>query len=198
MIFKDRLHAGFLLSEKLFHYRVSKSVVLGLPRGGIVVASEVAKNLELPLDVLVVKKIPSPDNPELAIGAVAPDGVFFGTQNRQISDNIKKRMLLYRKGKKPLKVKGKIVIIIDDGAATGATIEVSVKWLRKKQAGKIVVALPVAPAEVADRLKQIVDEFVILDTPVDFSAVGQFYEEFGQVSDEKVVELLRDSKTVRR
>lgn len=202
MIFKDRVHAGFLLSEKLFHYRVSKSVVLGLPRGGMVVAAEVAKNLELPLDVLVVKKIPSPGNPELALGAVAPDGVTVGDRNQyfksqiaNLNDQIKQKILFYRKGEKPLSVKAKTVIIVDDGAATGATIEVSVKWLRKKQAGKIVVALPVAPIEVADRLKQIVDEFVILNTPVDFSAVGQFYEEFGQVGDEEVVELLRHNKT---
>ncbi len=206
MIFKDRVHAGFLLSEKLFSYRDSSSLVIGLSRGGMVVASEVAKNLKLLLDVLVVKKISVPDNSELALGAVAPDGVtvidrqlaartgasqsYIKSQISNLNDKIQEKSLLYRKRKKQLSVTGKTVILVDDGAATGATAEVAVKWLRKKKAGQIIVALTVAPADVTNRLQQIADELVILDTPADFSAVGQFYEEFGQVSDEEVVELL--------
>lgn len=197
MVFRDRVAAGTLLSRKLSSYRGTQSIVLGLPRGGVVVAAEIAKNLDLPLDVLVVKKIGAPNNPELAIGAVAPDGVFYGdekqskTQIAKLSDQVKQKTAFYRKNRGSLNVKGKTVLVADDGAATGATIRAAIRWLKKKKTGQIVVALPVAPAELAGKLEADADDVVVLETPEDFSAVGQFYDNFEQVTDEDMVELLR-------
>lgn len=207
-MFADRSQAADLLCQKLTSFRGTVTLVLGLPRGGVVVASVVAKTLGLPLDVLVVKKIPSPGNPELALGALAPDGVFtidwklshsvgadehyVRTQISELNDQIKQKILLYRKGRKPLDVKNKVIIVVDDGAATGATAQACIKWLRKKNAKKIVVALPTAPPEVVGKIKPEVSECIVLDTPHDFSAVGQFYKNFSQVEDSDVVQLLND------
>lgn len=206
-MFNDRHQAGILLSEKLASLREHGDGVLGLPRGGVVVAAAVSKSLKIPLDVLVVKKIPSPGQPELGLGALAPDNVFYvdwklahrvgadegylKTQNKELNDQIKRKILLYRKGRKPLDVKNKTVIVVDDGAATGATLEAAIKWLRKRKAKKIVVGLPVAPPETITKIKPEVNELVVLETPEDFSAVGQFYKEFPQVEDSEVVKLLQ-------
>lgn len=205
-MFTDRKEAGTLLAQKLTSYVSSGALVLGLARGGVVVAHQVAKQLFLPLDVLVVKKIPSPHDPELALGAVAPDGIrivnwrlaqqqaagedYMKSQSGKLTDLIKQKALLYRKGKKPLTVKDTTVIIVDDGAATGATFEVAVRWARAKGARKIVAALPVAPRDTLGRIVPEVDESVVLVTPEDFMAVGQFYREFGQTEDEEVIQLL--------
>ncbi|OGG24008.1 hypothetical protein A3A79_02315 [Candidatus Gottesmanbacteria bacterium RIFCSPLOWO2_01_FULL_43_11b] len=206
-MFTTRTDAGTNLAKKLVGYKGLTAVVLGLPRGGVVVASVVSQKLGLPLDVLVIKKIPSILEPELGIGALAPDNVSFVSwklahrvgadeaylriKNQELNDQIKKKILLYRKGRRPLDVKNKIVIVVDDGAATGATLEVAILWLRKKKAGKIVVAVPVAPISVVSKIKPEVHELVVIETPDDFSAVGQFYKEFPQVEDEEVVKLLR-------
>jgi predicted phosphoribosyltransferase len=206
-MFKDRVHAGTLLARRLSSYRGSECVVLGLPRGGIVVAAVVASSLELPLDVFVVKKIGAPHNGELAIGAVAPDGVsyidwqlaqrvradehYVKSQITNLNVQIKGKTRLYRKGRRPLFIKGKTAIVVDDGAATGATVRAAIAWLEKKKAGRIVVALPVAPPEFIEKIQRDVHEMVALNTPLEFSAVGQFYDEFPQVTDEEVVELLK-------
>lgn len=207
MIFADRIEAGEKLCQKLSSFSGSNALILGLPRGGMVVASVISHTLGLPLDVLVVKKIPSLGNPELALGALAPDNVstvdwklshsvgadehYIRTQISELNDQIKQKTLLYRKGRPPLAVKDKIIIIVDDGAATGATVEASIKWLRKKNAKKIVVALPTAPPEVIGKIRPEVSECIVLDTPRDFSAVGQFYKNFSQVEDSDVVKLLQ-------
>lgn len=209
MFFRDRRHAGTLLTQKLTAYRGTSAIVLGLPRGGVVVAATVAKELSLPLDVLVVKKVGSPINPEFAIGALAPNGVatihwsqtglagadedYVKSQIANLNDQIKQKLLLYRKGKKALEVKGKTAIVVDDGVATGATMEAAVAWCRKKAAKRVVVAVPVAPPEFVGKITSKVDELIVLDTPEGFSAVGQFYENFEQVGDEEVVALLRES-----
>ncbi len=208
MIFKDRHHAGMLLAEKLLSHRGTNAIVMGLARGGVAVAHAIARALTLPLDVLVVKKISSPFENELALGALAPDAVSFvdwKLAHRLAADEdyikkvisvqsaiISQKTLLYRKGKRPYQLKDKPVILVDDGAATGATIEAAIRWLRKKHARRIVVALPVAPQELPPKIAPEVAELVILDTPPEFSAVGQFYKHFEQVSDEEVVELLRN------
>lgn len=205
-MFTTRQEAGAILSQKLAHHKGTPAIVLGLPRGGIVVAFAVSHALTLPLDVLVVKKIPSPDQAELGVGALAPDNVsyvnwklshrvgadeaYLRTKNRELDDKIKKKILLYRKGKKPLDVKNKTVIVVDDGAATGVTLEAAILWLRKKKAKKIVVGLPVAPPDVISKIKPEVSELVVVETPDYFSAVGQFYKEFPQVEDTEVVRLL--------
>lgn len=208
MIFKDRNRAGVLLAEKLSSYRGKDALVMGLARGGMNVARTLADDLNLPLDVLVVKKIGAPGQEELAIGALAPDGVshvdwrfaqmlgvdeeYIKSQIPSTNDQIKQKTLLYRKGRKPYKFREKTVILVDDGAATGATIEAAIKWLRKKHAKRIVVALPIAPKEVIPKIAPQADELVILDSPEEFSAVGQFYEQFEQVTDEEVVALLHN------
>lgn len=207
MRFTDRHQAGSLLAEKLSSYRGQNAVVLGLSRGGVVTSFDIARTLHLALDVLVVKKIGAPGEPELAIGALAPDGAFFvdwrlaqtlgvdeGYIKQVISDKgkeIREKTRLYRKGKKPYTFKEKTVILVDDGAATGASVEAGVKWLRKKHAKKIVVAIPVAPKEFPSKIAPEADELVILATPQEFAAVGQFYESFPQVTDEQVIQLLR-------
>lgn len=206
MIFADRNQAGQLLAEKLATYKEREAYVVGLARGGVEVSSVIAKSNSLTHDVLVVKKIPSPADPELAIGALAPDGVlhvnwrlahrlgsdegYVRSQIRTLSDQIRQKILVYRKGMKPLELKGKTVILVDDGAATGATMEAAVVWAKKKHAKKIVVALPVAPKSLMERLKTEVAELVVLHTPEDFSSVGQFYKDFGQVEDREVIKLV--------
>lgn len=207
MIFDNRQQAGTLLGDRLTVHNGKSIVVVGLARGGVVVAQQLASMLHTPLDVLVVKKISSPMEQELAIGALAPDGIFTVNWKRAqrlgvdegyikgvISDKqeaIREKTLLYRKKRKPYELQNKTVILVDDGAATGATMEVAVKWCRKKHARRIIVALPVAPKEFVDRFKHTVDDLIVLESPTDFSAVGQWYKDFKQVEDGDVVELLQ-------
>lgn len=206
MVFANRTEAGERLSERLAAYKGTDVIVIGLARGGVVVADGVAKKLHLPLDVLSIKKISLPHDPELALGAVAPDAVAFidyklaqrmGIDGRYLQEEIQKKSILvkqkmqaYRKGKSPVSFTGKGVIIVDDGAATGATIAAAIKWVRKKNAKKIVAALPVAPADIINAMKPKVDELVILETPAEFTSVGQFYKEFTPVEDADVIQLL--------
>lgn len=209
MIFTDRNHAGTLLAEKLSSYRNTPGIVVGLARGGVVVASVVAKSLRLPLDVLIVKKIPSPSEPELGVGALAPDGVsyvdwrlaqrvgadedYVNDQTTKLSDVIREKLVLYRRGRKPFRVKDKVVILVDDGIATGATLEAAVKWLRKKKAKKIVAAVPVAPLEILAKMRPEVHDLMVIDEAADLHAVGQFYKSFPQIEDDEVITLLRKS-----
>ncbi|OGG28797.1 hypothetical protein A2973_02015 [Candidatus Gottesmanbacteria bacterium RIFCSPLOWO2_01_FULL_49_10] len=207
MLFTDRTRAGVLLAEKLSSYRGTGAVVFGLARGGVVVARAGAQILDLPLDVLVVKKISAPRDPELAIGALAPDRVsyinwrlalrlgadedFIKSQIRQLGDQIRQKTIRYRKGRKPYMLEDKTIVLVDDGVATGATLEAAIGWFRKKRAKRIVVAVPVAPPDIFPKITPEVDELVVLETPSDFSAVGQFYDKFPQVEDNEVVQLLR-------
>lgn len=197
MVFNNRHQAGVQLGQKLTSYRGTASSVLGLARGGVVTARAVADVLQIPLDVLVVKKIGAPGQEELALGALAPDGVSYGyfdkSQTHKLADQIKQKTLLYRKGKKPYRFREKTVIIVDDGAATGATIEATIRWVRKKHAKKVVVAIPVAPKELIPKISPKVDELIVLETPEEFKSVGQFYKDFRQISDKEVVELLKNS-----
>ncbi len=206
-MFKDRSEAGTFLAQKLLSYRGKAVCILGLARGGVAVARTLANDLNFSFDVLVVKKIGVPGQEELALGALAPDGVShvdwrfvgrLGIDEQYIKEAIsrqssvvREKTLLYRKGKKPYKFREKTVILVDDGAATGATMETAIKWIRKKHAKRIVVALPVIPKEVIPKIVPEVDELVFLETPEKFSAVGQFYKDFGQVTDEEVVKLLK-------
>ena len=207
MVFESRQSAGNILAQQLAVSHKGKiALVLGLARGGVSVAFPIAKQLGAPLDVLIVKKIPSPGEKELGIGALAWDNVWrvdwklahrMGADeayvNKEISrlaSEIADRTRLYRRGKGALEVKGKTILLVDDGAATGATMATAVLWARKKQAKQIVVALPVAHADVVSALKPEVDELHILEIRSDLGAVGQFYEEFHQLSDDEVVQLL--------
>ncbi|MFH1200634.1 MAG: phosphoribosyltransferase family protein [Candidatus Micrarchaeota archaeon] len=204
-MFSDRAQAGRMLAEKLKRYANSGAVVLGIPRGGIVTASEVASELQLPLSVLVVRKLGAPGNPELAIGAVANDGAAYwdeetiailnvgGDYRKEVLAQefaeVKRRLELFGSGT-GLGVKGKTAIVVDDGIATGSTMKAAVRCVRKAGAKKIVVAVPVCPASAPAEFGDLADEFVFLESPAGFQAVGQFYARFAQVSDEEVRRLL--------
>jgi putative phosphoribosyl transferase len=211
-MFKDRSDAGAQLSLMLKEYKDKEGVlVLALPRGGVITGYEIACYLNAPLNVVIVRKIGFPGQPELGIGAVSETGTVvlnqviistYGIPNdyilREVSrqkEEITRRVKRYRKGKELLALRGKIVILVDDGVATGATMKVAITTLKEEKLTKLIVALPVAPPDIADELEQMVDEFVCIETPIDFAAVGAYYHDFTQVSDEEVVELLQKTMT---
>lgn len=206
-MFLDRSDAGIKLSEKLKAYKDNKEVlILALPRGGVATGYEIARILNAPLDVLIVRKIGHPMQPELAVGAVSETGTVvlnprvlsFGVSEDYIKDEtsiqkeeISRRIELYRKGKGISEIQGKIIILVDDGVATGATIKAAISTLNKEKLKKLVIALPVAPPDTADELKGMADEFICLETPYDFRAVGNYYYDFTQVTDQEVVRYLK-------
>jgi putative phosphoribosyl transferase len=202
-MFQDRKHAGELLAGLLESYRgQAGTVVLGLARGGVPVAAAVARELALPLDVFVVRKIGAPHQPELAIGAVASGGVIVlderAVQAMQLSqaeldlrvaqerEELLRRERLYRGERPPLALAGQTVLLVDDGLATGYTTLAAVRAVRQQLPAAIVVAVPVAPPETLNRLRADVDEIVCVDRAERLFAVGQFYEDFSQTSDEQV------------
>ncbi|MFV8327156.1 phosphoribosyltransferase [Flavobacterium sp. ZS1P14] len=200
-ILKDRIEAGLLLSEKLQKYKNTNSVVLAVPRGGVPVAAIIAKSLHLPLDIVLSKKIGHPYNKEFAIGAVSVDSTIIdehpGVPNEYIEEEIVRlRKLLRRNYERymgnriPLDIKGKNVIIIDDGIATGNTLLVTISMLRKKNPAKIIVAVPVIPYDTVNTFEKNTDEFVCLIAAKSFRGVGGFYEEFDQVEDDEVIKIL--------
>jgi putative phosphoribosyl transferase len=210
VVFRDRREAGRLLAERLGSFKDKKGLlVLAIPRGGVVVGYQIAKALGAPLDVYITRKIGAPSNPELAIGAVASDGTL--VLDRELAERvgaseeyieatskrerleIERRLSTYREGMPPLSLKDKSVILVDDGIATGATIEATIKALRKAGARQIVLGIPVGPQDTIERLRQQVDEIVYLHAPEIFWAVGSFYLSFEQTSDEEVVTLLSDA-----
>ena len=210
-MFADRRDAGLQLAEKLKHYKSCKGVlILALPRGGAVTGFEIARVIGAPLDVLIVRKIGFPGQLELAVGAVSETGTIVLNQHiisdgevsqKYIEDEIAaqkkeidRRMRLYRGGRRLEKVEGKTIILVDDGVATGATMKAAIETLKGEMIRKLIVALPVAPPETADELKRMADEFVCLETPQYFMAVGNHYQDFEQVSDEEVVRLLEKSR----
>lgn len=213
-IFKDRRSAGKLLAKRLqgdWGNLGDEGMVLSIPRGGIVVAAEVARELNLPLDVLVTRKIGAPFQPELALGAVDPDGEVVwekallgetGIRSEQLGEQVKeqwkevkRREDEYRAGRKPLEVGGKTVILIDDGIATGATTLSAINYLKRHNAKKIILAVPVASKEAERRVIGEIGEkgeVIVLETPEYFQAVGQFYKHFEPVEDAEVVQWLNE------
>lgn len=204
--FRDRREAGRLLAARLSPYKErAQTVVLGLPRGGVVPAAEIASALRLPLDVIVSRKLGAPGNSELAIGAIAEGGgPYFDQDAFAFTDvsphvaqevehqraEIARRVERLRDGR-PLSLPERAtVILVDDGVATGSTAIAAIRALRQQGVGRIVFAIPVAPPETAELLGEMVDELVVLATPEPFWAVGAFYEDFRQVSDDAVVQLL--------
>jgi putative phosphoribosyl transferase len=209
-VFEDRVDAGRALAKSLAAYRGAKgAIVLALPRGGVPVAYEVAHALDLPLDVLVVRKLGLPWQPELAMGAIASGGAIVMNEDvlgylrgredvleqvqRSERAELARRELSYRGSKPPLEMTGRTGILVDDGLATGATMEAAVRALRALGAERVVVAVPVASPEARDRIAGVADEVVCLAAPALFSAVGQWYRDFGQTSDEEVRDLLARS-----
>lgn len=206
-MFVNRNDAGRRLAEELAGYRNrSDVVVLGIPRGGVPVAFEVAKRLSAPLDIFLLRKLGVPGHEELAFGAIASGGVRWldleVIRALRISDEaiesvttaevkeLKRRERAYRGEQPPLNVKGKTVIVVDDGIATGSSIRAGIQALRQLQPARIVVAAPVAPIRTCNQLKSEADDVVCVLTPQSFYAIGQFYEDFSQVSDEEVLALL--------
>lgn len=206
MLYKDRKDAGKQLGEALLKFKSEDTVVLGIPRGGVVVAAEVARVLNAPLDVIIPRKLGAPHNPEVAIGAVTQDGTVIkdevmvrrlGITDSQIDsmaegvlDEIERRVAVYRNGKEGLNIRSKTVIVVDDGIATGFTVQAALQSVRNAGSKKLVLAIPVAPADTLSLLREKVDELVCIHAPEIFYAVGQFYVDFEQTSDDEVIEAL--------
>lgn len=204
MIFRDRQDAGKQLAEKLMKFRGDNPIILAIPRGGVVVAREIAIALKAELNLIIPRKIGAPYNPELAIGAVTEDGStildqdlitylnvsekYIESERQKQINEIKRRIEKYRV--KELKLKGRIVILIDDGIATGSTMLAAIKSVKNQEAKKIVLAVPVAPPETIEKMKKEVDEIICLYTPEFFNAVGSFYQHFEQTTDEEVMGII--------
>ena len=211
-MFKDRTEAGKLLAEKIKNElspeMLKEAVILTVPRGGIAVGREISRILGVPLDILITKKIPSPDSEELAIGAVGEGGIVFWEEDlcRKLNvpieykqevvkkkvDELEKKKMDYR-GDKPLpEICGKVVIIVDDGSAPGATMKTAVAVATSFGPKETVVAVPVIAKDALPELKAAVDKIIYLEAPEMFFSVGQFYENFEQTTDEEVKEILRN------
>lgn len=200
-ILKDRLEAIFLLSEKLKKYQNSNSVILAVPRGGLPIGHEIAKRLHLPLDIVLPKKIGHPFNKEFAIGAISLDFTIIDEQPDVPKEYIEKETIrlrellrekykLYRVNLEATAIAGKNVIVVDDGIATGNTLLASIEMLRKKKPSKIIVAVPVLPHNTIKTFEENTDEFVYLIASKNLRGVGGFYENFNQVQDDEVIQML--------
>ena len=215
-IFHDRRDAGSRLAAALARFKEDRPLILALPRGGVPVAFEVARALEVELDLLLVRKIGAPGHQELAIGAVVdgkdpqlvlnheiiahaglPPGYVEAEQKRQLAE-IERRRQLYRGSEPPAEIKGRTVIVIDDGIATGATMKAALRGVRQNAPRRLVLAVPVAPPEALRDLAKECDEIVCLSAPEWFNAVGSHYADFTQTSDEEVMALLAQARALRR
>jgi len=215
MIFQDRRDAGKRLAQELLRFKASDPIVLALPRGGVPVAFEIARALEAPLDLVLVRKIGAPDQPELALGAVV-DGEkteivvnedvlealalsesFVRERAAREIEEIERRRRLYLRGRDRVPVAGKTALVVDDGIATGATMRAALRAVRRRQPSRLVLAVPVAPAETVESLRSEVDEVVCLSTPSFFGAIGYFYHDFRQVDDDEVRRLLAEAAPQR-
>lgn len=207
MPFKDREQAGRQLAEKLQKYKGKDTLILAIPRGGLVIGFALAKSLGAPLDIIVTKKIGYPGDPEYAIGAVGPNKAvivnedaakdvpkdYIDEQVKEISAAINEKYRKY-KGKVEIpNLKDKIVILTDDGVATGSTIKVSIELIKQQNPKKIVVAIPVGPPETIHEIAQQVDEIICLEQPTSFFAIGAFYDNFPQVEDEEAITYLKEA-----
>ena len=205
-MFQDRHEAGILLAGALARWRSAQTIVLALPRGGVEVADPVAEALDAPLDVICVRKLGTPGHEELGIGAVAEGGFLYvdrdlaaalGVAEYELDElvtakrrEVAARARLFRRGRAPLDVEGRTAIVVDDGIATGGTMIAALLALRARAPGRVILAVPVAPPSTIERLRAYADEVVALRMPEDFTSVGTWYEDFTQVADERVVELL--------
>jgi len=206
-IFADRVEAGRMLASELLDYAQEDTIVLAIPRGGVVVGYEIAHKLIVPLDIIVPRKIGAPNNPELAIGAMTEDGTvildeklveylnvseaYVREESRRQQLEIERRLKLYR-GETPYpNLEDRSVIIVDDGVATGSTIKAALASVRKKGARFVVIAVPVGPPSTIRELEKEADRVLCLFTPEPFYAIGQFYRNFSQTTDEEVTRLLR-------
>jgi putative phosphoribosyl transferase len=209
-MFRDRRDAGRQLALRLAHLKSAQPapIVLGLPRGGVVVAAEIARELGAPLDVLVVRKIGAPHQQELAIGAVTDgtspqtvlndelidlvgvDPQYIEAEGARQLDEVRRRQQMFRHGREPAAIEGRTVVVVDDGIATGATVKAGLIALRRAHPARLILAVPVAPPETLEDMVSLVDEVVCLLAPANFAAVGRYYENFEQTTDEEVMALL--------
>lgn len=210
MIFSDRVEAGRELAARLNYLHGQDIVVLGLPRGGVPVAFEVAKKLNAPLDVIVVRKLGVPFQPELAMGAVGEDGVLvtndevvrmanishdeFALVEARERVEVERRAKRFRGDQPALSLSGRIAILVDDGIATGSTAQAACKVARAHGAMKVLLAVPVGPADTIELLKKDADEVICLQIPQTFFAVGEWYQNFSATSDEEVIDILRTAR----
>ncbi len=217
IVFQNREEAGKLLAQKLGSYRNNNgTLVLAIPRGGVVVGKQIALNLKLPISCVVVKKVGAPNNPELAIGAVSSNGVKYidwdlafrsEVEQEYLDKEIKRKQEEVEEREKKLGTKNlelktenkKIFILVDDGVATGATVLVAIKYIKEKftvhdSRFTIILAVPVIAKDTYDKLQSEVDRIVALEVTLSFGAVGEFYREFPQVSDEEVIKILKDNR----
>jgi predicted phosphoribosyltransferase len=207
--FRDRSDAGTRLGEALRERGVAADVVLAIPRGGLPLGRAVADALDAPLDVVVAKKIGAPGNPEYAIGAVASGGSvwrneaafdgrrvddeYFARQRREEAEAARRKAERYRDGGDRPDLTGATVVVVDDGVATGSTVRACLQQVRDQGADRVVLAVPVGPPETIRELEAMADDVVCLLRPSNFAAVGQFYDDFGQVTDEEAMTYLKGS-----
>lgn len=208
-MFEDRAEAGRRLAEALAHLEGENALVLSIPRGGVEVGAEVARALGWPLDIVIPRKVRAPGNQELGLGAVAPGvrvldermvrslGVSPEYLEREIAfeeEEIRRRSEAYRAGRGPFDLREKVAVIVDDGVATGGTAMAALRWARAQGASRVILAVPVAPAEAVANLAKEADEVVCLATPEPFYAVGQWYARFPQTSDQEVIRQLEEAR----
>ena len=203
MFFVDRYDAAMQLATRLEKYKNEDGVILAVPRGGVPIGYYLAKHLDFALDLLMTKKLGHPANEKFAIGAVDIESVtveeaylipkeYIQQQTKRIKQELIERYKKFMGNRQPAVLRNKIVIVVDDGVATGRTILTTLKMLRSRQPKKLVVAVPVASQEAAEKIKKEVDDFICLYTPQSFFGVGRFYEDFTQTSDEEVIALLKE------
>jgi putative phosphoribosyl transferase len=203
-LFVNRKDAGQKLAKQLEHYRDTDALVLGIPRGGVEVAYYVARHLKAELSVIISKKIPLPGQPEYGVGSICEEGTVFLDRRsplseselkpeiEQLNQEIRRRVLLYREGRKLPQMKGRSVILIDDGIATGVTLVAAILFCKRHNAKKVIVASPVSGKTYAEELNHA-DEIVVLNKPELFYGVGQVYEEFSQLGDAEVISYLKQN-----
>lgn len=209
MIFQNRIEAGLLLADKLKNYQTGTGLVLAIPRGGVPVAYAVAKELGLPIELILTKKIGHPTNKEYAIGAASLTDYFtiphenvteeyIQAEIVRIRTRLKEMYKIFMGDQQPADLQGKTVIIIDDGIATGNTLLGTIQLLRKSKPGKMIIAVPVASRSAVNKLAKEVDEIVVVYVPDQFYGVGAFYEDFEQVTDEEVIYYLEKMRGLKK
>jgi len=207
--FKSRADAGEALANRLVKVEGHGGpvLVLGIPRGGVILAEIVSRRLGAGFDIVIPRKLGAPGNEELAIGAVMEDGTeyvnrylvtalriqpeYLADEKAKQMAEIRRRSAAYRRPGMPYRIEGKTVVLVDDGVATGATVIAAARWVKKQKPDTLVIAVPVAPAQTVEALRHEADAVIVLETPRDFGAVGEFYEEFKPVTDDQVMDIMR-------
>lgn len=211
MKFRSRADAGEALAERLVKVEGHGGpvLILGIPRGGVILADVVSRRLGAGLDIVIPRKLGAPGNEELAVGAVMEDGTeyinrylvtalriqpeYLAKEKAEQMTEIRRRSAAYRRPGMPYRIEGKTVVLVDDGIATGATVIAAARWVRKQKPDTLVIAVPVAPAQTVEALRHEADAVIVLETPRDFGAVGEFYEEFKPVTDDQVMGIMREN-----